>query len=78
MVIIHIQKVMDKKKLTVKDIAPYMHISESTIYRILRGKKCPTIVDLEVFSQVLGVEVTDLYSIKKEKKGRKIDNQTTN
>lgn len=71
MIKINIQKVMDEKGLSVKDIVPYMNISERTIYRILRGKRCPTIVELEYFSRVLEVEITDLFSINKEKKDEK-------
>lgn len=75
MIIIHIQKIMDKKGLSPKDIAPYMNISERTIYRILRGQRCPDIVDLYYFSSVLGVDITELFTViddkEKGKKGNK-------
>lgn len=63
MIHLHLQKIMDEKGLTPKDIAPYMPISERTIYRTIRAERTPDLVDLLYFSMVLGVKIEDLYTI---------------
>ncbi len=73
MIIIHIQKIMDEKGLTPKDIAPHMNISVRTIYRILQGIRCPNLVELYLFSRVLGVDITELFTIKEDENSRKED-----
>lgn len=63
MIHLHIQKIMDDKNLSPADIAPYMNISERTIYRTIRAERCPTLIDLVYFSAVLEVPIEELYSI---------------
>lgn len=63
MIYLHIQKIMDEKKITPSDIAPYMKISERTIYRTIRAERCPTLVDLVYFAVLLKVPITDLFSV---------------
>ena len=66
MIRLHIQKIMDEKKLTPKDIEPYMIISERTIYRTIRAQRCPTLVDLVCFSAVLKVPILELFTIESD------------
>lgn len=63
MIHLHLQKIMDEKKLTPHDIAPYMNMSERTIYRTIRAERCPTLVDLVLFAKVLGVTIDELYTL---------------
>lgn len=63
MIHLHLQKIMDDKNLTPHDIAPYMNLSERSIYRTIRAERCPTLVDLVMFAAVLDVPINDLYSI---------------
>ena len=54
---------MDEKNLTPHDIAPYMNISERTIYRTIRAQRCPMLVDLVFFSYVLDVQIEELFTV---------------
>ena len=63
MIHLHLQKIMDDKNLTPHDIAPYMNMSERTIYRTIRAERCPTLVDLVLFAAVLGVTIEELYTL---------------
>lgn len=66
MIHLHLQEIMDEKKLTPKDIAPYMKISERTIYRTIRAQRCPTLVDLVCFSAALKTPIMDLFTIESD------------
>lgn len=57
---------MDEKKLTPKDIAPYMRISERTICRTIRAQRCPTLLDLVCFSAALKTPIMDLFTIESD------------
>lgn len=69
MIHLHLQKIMDDKNLTPKDIAPLMNMSERTIYRTIRAERCPTLVDLQYFSYALGVSFEELFSVAREEEG---------
>lgn len=53
---------MDEKKITPKDIAPYMNISVRTIYRTIRAERCPNLADL-VYFLALKVPIEEFYEI---------------
>lgn len=68
MIHLHIQKIMDEKKLTPHSIAPRMNISERTIYRTIRDQRSPTMEDMEFFARALEVHIEELYTVDWEEK----------
>lgn len=60
---LNIRKIMDKKGLTPSDIAPYMPVSERTIYRTINANRNPTLLEMVYYAKVLDVPLEELFSI---------------
>lgn len=60
-IIFKARKIMEEKKLSPYDIAPYMNISIASIYRIFQNRRVPDLEELYYFSKVLDVPPEELY-----------------
>lgn len=56
----HIKKLMEEKRVSIKDVCKTMHVSFQAVYRWQRGETLPTISNLYVLGQLLGMDVDDM------------------
>lgn len=62
-----IKEIMKEKRIPVERVLLFLPFSRATVYRILNGKKKPTLDDLEEFAKCLNVPLEDLYHSKYSK-----------
>lgn len=72
---VNVHKRMKERGLTPAKIEKYIPISERTLYRIMKGEKMPTIVELAYLAGVLNLSIQDLVEV--EWRGRDLLNKTT-
>ena len=61
-----IKNFMEEKQIAIKELSKTMNVSFQAVYRWQRGETLPTISNLFILGQLLGVDVDDLL-VAKEK-----------
>ena len=70
---INLKRLMDKKKVTRKDIADFLGISYFTVSDWVNGKKYPRMDKVELLANYFGVLKSDLIEIKDDMDARAIE-----
>lgn len=61
-----IKDYMEEKQIAIKDLSKIMNVSFQAVYRWQRGETLPTISNLFILGQLLGIDVDDML-VAKEK-----------
>lgn len=61
-----IKCLMEERNISIREVSEYMEVSFQAVYRWLKGETLPTISNMYILGQMLGVAVDDML-VAKEK-----------
>lgn len=63
---LRIKSLMDERNISIKDVSSIMKLSFQAVYRWQKGETLPTISNMYILGQLLGMDVDDILVAKEQ------------